>query len=94
MYGTYEQVNEASGQYWSRVQNTLIEVFNWDLQQSDVRIREAILDLEQQEPEAQVVFYHAEPYDVAEDFARERYGDEVIGDRERAIPEQYLRSSS
>lgn len=64
-----EQIRAFIDTYWYQVQKILRKDYNWDLEHSDARIAEAISDIETMEPDAQVIFYHAEPHDVAKDFA-------------------------
>lgn len=59
--------------YWWEVQFILNQKFKWPLEHAEIRISEAIRDLQTMDDAAQVIFYHAEPYDVAEDFAAEGF---------------------
>ena len=76
-----EQIEMYTEFYWHRVQKILKEVFDWNARESDMRIREIAKDLKRLKPEARTLFYHASPFDVAEDFHLEQI-DPLIDDED------------
>jgi hypothetical protein len=66
----YRLPQAAQDQYWEIVKQTLEKVFGIDPAEALRRVnelRQKISDLKK--PETETVFYHAEPFDVAEDLA-------------------------
>lgn len=71
----YRLPQDVQDRYWDIVRQTLEKVFGVlpaDALRMINDLRQRIADLRQ--PETETVFYHAEPFDVAEDLARMQRG--------------------